>query len=307
MRNDTLLLSKNGIATRLVAIKLLEYAPKDRIPTISELSETLHLARGTVQNAIFTLEENNAIRTRSRGILGSFLENYDIHKIMEIIGIDILLGTMPLPYTRAMEGLAYGMIQELESYFHIPTHFGYMAEPKTRIEMMLSGRYDFAIVSEFYAKKYMSEHDDIAIVMTLGANSYTSKNVLLFAEEGHTEIEDGMTLGVPRISLDQVFLLNQLAEGKKVNYYSLDYYNIVSDVENHKFDATVLNYDDVSRMFTNPHFVEVDVENFSDRNAAVVVNKRYEGMAKNIIRYLSQENIRELQERVIRGEIYPHY
>ncbi|MBQ1347513.1 MAG: GntR family transcriptional regulator, partial [Erysipelotrichaceae bacterium] len=55
------LLSKNGTATMILSRELLKYAIGDRIPTITEFSKKMSLARGTVQNALKNLIGAKAI------------------------------------------------------------------------------------------------------------------------------------------------------------------------------------------------------------------------------------------------------
>ena len=46
------LLSKNGTATMKLSRELMNYAIGDRIPTITEFSDRINFARGTIQNAM---------------------------------------------------------------------------------------------------------------------------------------------------------------------------------------------------------------------------------------------------------------
>lgn len=62
------LLSKNGTATMKLSRELLKYSIGERIPTISEFVENIHLARGTIQNALRNLVDSKAIAFESQGI-----------------------------------------------------------------------------------------------------------------------------------------------------------------------------------------------------------------------------------------------
>lgn len=51
----------------------LRFDAGDRVPTVTELESMLHISRGTIQNALRTLQEEKAVRIESRGHLGSFM------------------------------------------------------------------------------------------------------------------------------------------------------------------------------------------------------------------------------------------
>lgn len=309
MKPNDVLLSKNGMATQQVAIKLLQYAPGDKIPTISELSESLNLARGTVQNAIFTLEETKAIKIHSRGILGSFLEEYDINRIMEIVGIDVLLGAMPLPYFKRLEGLAYGLIQELEKFSKVPVHMGYTAGAENRVNLIRNRRYDFAVTSLLFAQEYLKDHDDMEIILRLGKKTISGGHVIVFSKNNSDkkEIEDGMKVGIADIQVVHSILTRHLCEGKDVTFVTMNYNSVKSDLDSGKYDCVILNVDEQHIFVPDYHSVSINYEDGADTEAVVMILKRFDPIAQNIIQYLSVDNVVDLQNRVLNGEIIPNY
>lgn len=309
MKPNDVLLSKNGMATQQVAIKLLQYAPGDKIPTISELSESLNLARGTVQNAIFTLEETKAIKIHSRGILGSFLEEYDINRIMEIVGIDVLLGAMPLPYFKRLEGLAYGLIQELEKFSKVPVHMGYTAGAENRVNLIRNRRYDFAVTSLLFAQEYLKDHDDMEIILRLGKKTISGGHLIVFSKNNadKTEIEDGMKVGIADIQVVHSILTRHLCEGKDVTFVTMNYNSVKSDLDSGKYDCVILNVDEQHIFVPDYHSVSINYEDGADTEAVVMILKRFDPIAQNIIQYLSVDNVVDLQNRVLNGEIFPNY
>ena len=93
------LLSKNGTATLKLSRELLKYAIGDRIPTITEFSKKINLARGTIQNAQRNLIESKAIVIESKGHMGSYLVKKNSAILLEFAGVNYLVGAMPLPYS----------------------------------------------------------------------------------------------------------------------------------------------------------------------------------------------------------------
>lgn len=309
MKPNDVLLSKNGMATQQVAITLLQYAPGDKIPTISELSESLNLARGTVQNAIFTLEETKAIKIHSRGILGSFLEEYDINRIMEIVGIDVLLGVMPLPYSKWLEGLAYALIQELEKFSKVPVHMGYTAGAENRVELTRNRRYDFAVTSLLFAQEYLKDHDDMEIILRLGKKTFSGGHLIVFSKNNSdkTEIKDGMKVGIADIQIVHSILTRHLCEGKDVTFVPMNYSSVKTDLDNGRYDCVILNQDEKSFLVPEYPCVSAGCEDGSDTEAVILILKRFDAIAQNIIQYLSVSNVVDLQNRVLNGEIFPNY
>ena len=148
-----ILFSKNGIATYTLAREFIKYHVGDKIPTVSELSETLDLARGTVQNAVKLLQQSDAIRIESKGHVGSYLVKKNMTILLEFAGISSIVGVMPLPYSKRYEGLASGLLVTMENHYNIPASMAFMRGAKNRISMLISNRYDVAIISRSAAEQ----------------------------------------------------------------------------------------------------------------------------------------------------------
>ena len=112
---QNLLYSKNGLSTKTLAKRMLCFEEGERIPTVTELNNEIHLARGTVQNAIKLLQKSGAVTLEAHGQSGTILKKKDVRKLLEIAGISHILGVMPLPYSKRYEGLATGLVADLET------------------------------------------------------------------------------------------------------------------------------------------------------------------------------------------------
>ena len=93
-------MSKNGLATKTIAKEFIKISLGEKVPTVSELSELFNLPRGTVQNALKTLQELEVIRLETKGHLGSYLIRKNTKLLLEISDIKGIVGTMPLPYSK---------------------------------------------------------------------------------------------------------------------------------------------------------------------------------------------------------------
>ena len=81
----------------------------EKVPTVSQLCEKYQLARGTVQNALKSLQQYDAIRLDAKGHKGSYLVKKNIRILLNFAGINSI-GVMPLLYSKRYEGLGIRII-----------------------------------------------------------------------------------------------------------------------------------------------------------------------------------------------------
>ena len=180
MNYQQMLLSKNGFATMKLAKEFLKYSIGSNIPTITDLCEEMDIPRGTVQNSLKFLQTNKAIRLESRGHLGTFLIEKNTRILLEFSGITSIVGVMPLPYSKKYEGFASGLIAAMENQYNVPAYMAYMRGAVNRIGMLLSDRYDYAVLSKYAANQFLKKNDSIMIVKSFGINSYLSEHIVIF-------------------------------------------------------------------------------------------------------------------------------
>ena len=68
-------LKKKGIVVNYLASDLLQKKKGDRVLSVSEYQHKFEVARGTVQNAWTFLKEIEAIKVKSRGQMGTFIDD----------------------------------------------------------------------------------------------------------------------------------------------------------------------------------------------------------------------------------------
>lgn len=100
------LMSKNGRVTMLLARELLAHNEGDRIKTIGEYAGYFDTGRGTVQSALRFLQDSGAISLESKGHLGTYILMLNYKNLWEISDPGVIMGVMPLPYSKRYEGLA---------------------------------------------------------------------------------------------------------------------------------------------------------------------------------------------------------
>ena len=288
------LMGKNAIATIKVSKELLKYSVGERIPTVSEFVDSLSLARGTVQNAIKTLVDHEAVRIESKGHLGSYLMKKNMRVLLKFAGVRMLLGTMPLPYSRRYEGLASGLIASMRGSVN-------------RISMVLQKRYDFAVVSRYAAHHFLEKYPDkIEIVVGFGAGSYLSNHVIMFHNPNIKEIQDGMKIGIDSASIDQKELTKFVCQGKNVEFIEIEYSRIIERVISGDIDATVMNIDEANDKHVKIHTKSIPQVNKDNTEAVLVVAKENE-ISTLIKELVDVETVLNIQRLVLEEKITPSY
>lgn len=302
------LMGKNGIATVQLSREFLHYNIGEKIPTVSELSNDLKLARGTVQNAIKTLVDHEAVRIESKGHLGSYLVKKNVRILLAFSGVSSLLGAMPLPYSKRYEGLASGLIVAMENNYDLPVNLAYMRGAINRIFMVIQKRYDFAIVSKFAANKFMEKKPDtIQIVANFGPYSYLSNHVLMFHDPNITEIKNGMKIGIDSTSLDQKELTLQVCNGKKVEFIEIEYSHLIDRILDGDIDATVMNIDEANDKHVKLNYQKISHVELDNTEAVIIILKNDDLMAYLLQDLLDIETVLSIQKLVLEGKITPSY
>ena len=292
MNIQEILLSKNGMAIVKIAEILLSAEIGEKIPTVAELTKSTGLANGTVHHALKILTETHAVDIVSKGHMGSYLMGKDYKLLLDIAGIKYLIGAMPLPYTKRYEGLASGLISAMENGYNIPVNLSYMRGAKNRISMVIYERYDFAIVSKLAAEEYLKDHDDISVVLSFGPLTYTSNHAIMFHDENSKSIEDGMTVGSDRSSIDQ----------------EIEYSHIIEHVIKGDIDATVMNIDEVNDRGLRINYTPlVKEEDDSNTTAVMVVKSKNKEIGELLKKIIDPKTVLQIQKQVLEGKIQPSY
>ncbi|MEA4874527.1 GntR family transcriptional regulator YhfZ [Anaerorhabdus sp.] len=307
MDYQQLLLSKNGLAALRLAREFLKYQVGTKIPTVTDMSEKLDIGRGTLQSSLSLLQTTGALKLESRGHMGTYLVKKNTLILLEIANITSIVGAMPLPYSKKYEGFASGLIVAMENHYNIPVSMAYMRGARNRISMLLTNRYDYAVVSKYAADEFMKTNDSIVIVKSFGPHSYLSEHVVIFNNPKAKTIEDGMRVGIDVDSIDQKELTEEVCRGKKVDFIPVDYSQILSRVIEGDIDAAVWNKDEVTDKIVNINYVSVKTENVADTEAVIVVRRDKEEIISLLNEIIDIETVMNIQKLVLEGKITPSY
>ncbi len=302
-----LIMNKNGMASMQLAKRLLCLKIGDKLPTFSDLSDELDVARGTLQNAMKLLQSTQAIEVEAKGHLGTFLTNKNMKLLCEFADVHSLVGAMPLPYSKHYEGLATGIIAAMANDYELPINLAYMRGAKKRISMLHEGRYDFAIVSKLAAHEAQQDGALIRILLEFGPKSYLSNHVLAFHDHQHDQISDGMKVGIDRDSFDQAILTMKVSAPYNVAYIDLNYNQILDNLRAGKIDAAVWNEDEIKEQFNGINYVNIPLENEDDTIAVIVVRDDCAEICHIIEEIIDVDKVLEIQKEVASGKMIPSY
>lgn len=299
--------SKSSVVLKNLAEELLFIELDSRIPRIEELSGKYGVGRGTIQNVLKKMEESQCITLESRGHLGTFLRNKNMDLLLQCCGVSSIIGVMPLPYSRKYEGLATAMHASFEK-IGIPLHCAFMRGATVRLDNVIDGRYDFALVSKYAAMSAIRKSDDLVIVKEFGGGSYVSRHAVVFAEETNG-IQDGMKIGIDSYSIDQQVLTNFEVKDKDVELINLNYMHLLEHLKAKSIDAMVWNVDEIDKgsFFLSELSSEEALEMDNEMSQAVcVINKNNKKM-EFMFNQISTEHVMQVQKQVELGVLIPKY
>lgn len=183
-------IKKEGVVITTLARYLLGEKCGNRLKTIDELATECRSSVGLTQAALKTLESSGAIRIERRGRNGSYLVEMDNKALLTHVDINNVVCAMPLPYTRLYEGLASGLKAQFDG---IPFYYAHMRGADIRVECLLNGVYDMAVVSRLAAESYLTQKG-LCLALELGPHTYVGEHQLICRK--------GESANVKRVGLD---------------------------------------------------------------------------------------------------------
>lgn len=303
------LFSKNGLAAKEIAKKLIECEEGARIPKVSDLAKEMEVGNGTVQGALKVLEQVHAIKLESRGHLGTFLIQKDIHILKEVAGVGALIGAMPLPYSPKYEGFATGIMKVSEDLLE-RIDLAYMRGSKQRLDTLKSRRYDFVVMSQLAAEEELKSNTNLEIVLNFGEQSYVTAHQVFFADEKHSRIKEDMRVGIDYTSTDQSKITLLECEGLNVELIPVNYMQLFEMLISGDLDAAVWNADEhrAKEVFGVGDFQSEKAKEIANKaSTSVILIEKGRKEVKDYLLKLDKEKILDIQEKVVNKEMFPEY
>lgn len=304
----SVLYQKIGVTIRKLALHLLSKNAGDRICPISQYQEEFGVSRGTIQNAINYLKEVGAVTLTHHGHQGTYIETIDYVKLQEHCLRQGLMGIMPLPYSVTYEGFATAMYDQLKN---LKFNMAYARGAVGRIDLVLSGAYQFAVCSQYAAEYAMKEGKEIEVALNFGVGSFLSRHVLLLRDQSADGIEDGMKVAYDSDSLDQSRITQNLVKGKDVELVNIRTQQTLTALLEGIIDAGVWNYDDILENHCREDLkvVFLDASDYNNLfSTAVLVIRKDGGYLKEVLeKNINVKATLEILDEVRAGKRRPLY
>ena len=313
--SDELSLTSNQRAIQLLARDVLCRDVGDRLPTSAQYREQFGVGSGTVQKALRILEDAGAAAFTSRGHQGTFVVGRHIGRLWAMGELGVVTAAMPLPDSPEGAGLGAALRDEFDR-LGIPLQMRYMYGSGKRLDAVSAGRADFAVLSAGAAANARSSwRGGNWIERDLGPYSYYREGSLVVLERPGLCEGDGegvRTIGISRDSYDQSRLtLAEFPESGDYRYEEHECLQIPAAVAGGLIDTAVWH------RITLPIPLEmlgVTSRPLARPDAVAAIDVLSRGVAlaagaspqiEALVLRLDVERIKDVQGRVIRGEMPP--
>lgn len=305
------LYTKYGYLAQEIAKKMILIEEGQRIPRVSDYAEEFSFGRGTVQEALKILENEQAIKLESRGHLGTFLIHKNQKKLLKLAGIKQIIGVMPLPYSKKYAGIATGLMNSFENMGY-PLNLAFMRGSLSRMEALLDRRYDFAIVSRLAAERYISqlENCNLEIAVSFGPNSYLSGHAIFLSDASKSTIENGMKVGLDSHSIDQTDITMAECENLNVEFVELNYMHLLEVIQMKQIDAAVWSKDELVQSYPIkqiPLQTEKGKQYEKNITEAVCLIDKNNAQLRQLFMDISIHDVLDLQKKVEQNLLPPRY
>ena len=299
-------MQKAGIVTQKLAQELIGMEIGDRISTVEDMATRYNAGRGTVQQALAFLREQEALRLEAHGHLGTNVSYINYSKLMEICSSNNLVGVMPLPYSRRYEGLATGIYSVLNDNTGVSVNLAFMGGSDRRLNALLEGRYNFAIMSYVTARHYISENKEVEISHILADHTYVNEHTLILSKDF---TEEPRRIGVDRSSFDQMSMTANYFQNRQIELVPLKYGHIIDNIKNGVIDATIWSLEEA--IINDPELRYESITGngvaLDNTKAAIVVRREDVTVRNYLARFLDTERVQFIQQQVLQSKVLPNY
>lgn len=275
----------------------------NRLKTIDELAAECHSSVGLTQAALKTLESSGAIRIERRGRNGSYLVEMDNRTLLKHVDINNVVCAMPLPYTRLYEGLASGLKAQFDG---IPFYYAHMRGADIRVECLLNGVYDMAVVSRLAAESYLAQAG-LRITLALGPHTYVGEHQLICRKGESANVK---RVGLDNRSADQKIMTEACFGNRDVKLIDMPYHESLQRIAKGDVDAVIWNVVaeaelavlglEATPLTNDPRFLQA--------TEAVVLTRAEDYPMQQLLRaVVNKEALLAHQQRVANGEQEPSY
>ena len=306
-------LNQRGYARQKLAEMFLSCGVGEQIPTFSALQKELQVGTGTVQAAIRDFEREGMIELQAQQHYGTILISKDVKKLWKFLPKTYITGLFPEPSSLEMRGLAMGMRETL-SDLNIPLMIVYGYGSKVRYERLMESMpsEDFVISSSYSFRQVCDEEQILSCGLSFGDHTFYRKDSLIILEnrDAVEKPEEERLVGIDSASYDHQALTNLAFPHAR--YAATKYEDIPFRILNGELDGAV--WHQVSALTFNEK--KISVRKFTDKvpgcatselDEAVLCLRKDNKVLKGLLPYLDVAKIRDIQEKVLSGNIAPMF
>lgn len=292
-----------------------------RIPTVTDYTSAFGCSRGLVQNALNVLEEQRAVTLDKQGKRGTYLLGKDEDQLFRLSGLTHLTASMPPPMNLHFAGLATGICSGM-SQCRVPFAFAFVQGSGNRVQALLSGAYDFVVISQCAAESYVEQHPELEIAFPFAGCDYSPPHKLYINQPNKRHIEDGMTIAVDPTSSDHVAITQKICEGHQVHIMEMPFISGLYAFYTGKIDCIVFrdgmntgNDNLLAQALKKGSFIAQDqISEIPLKEAGremqipvALINRENYGIKGILKKYLSGEEVGAIQKQVLSGKMVPQF
>ncbi|MFO7632445.1 MAG: GntR family transcriptional regulator YhfZ [Caldilinea sp.] len=303
-------MTKHGQIVMVLARALLDASPGDRLLPMQEYAELFQAGAGTVQSALDYLQDIDAAKLEPRGRLGTYVMEVDYLRLWQISYSQPMIGAMPLPYLRHIEGLATALQSQFgEAKISLALRF--MRGSTERLQALASGVIDWVLVSRFAANTANAHGFAVRTSISLGENSYLAGHVLLLRNHLNAKLIDGARLGVDFLSADHTYISRSISRGKQIQLVNIQYDQSLDLLAAGAIDAVVWTNQDVPVSLTDVTIMQLNVDDdpaLAQLSEAVLVTDQGKNAPANLLQaIINVPELIKIQHSVIERSRIPSY
>lgn len=292
-----------------LAEHLIQIKEGSRLPSVRKLATSTHMSVGSVSIALNELQDMGAVRIEKHGHLGSIVEHLSLSKLWNVIEPGPVVIAMTLPMHLKFEGLATGLKMAFEKA-GIDAYMIFIRGSLTRLKALRENRCHMAVMSGLAAAEYSGKGHKTAL--TLPPGSWIS-GYRVFYRNDLANSNKPLRVGIDRDSFDHRRITELEFEGQNVEYHWESFVRFYRLLRNGDVDAIVWTIDQ-GDAYLGPHIAErplteraMDLIGEKSISATLITHSDNESIRTLLGAIIQPDEIVDIQNKVVHGEIVPEY
>ncbi len=302
---------KNGIAVTVIARDLFIAEVGDRIATIMEYSERLNMGRGTIQNALALLISSGAVDFVKQGHKGTLITKLNKKILWKYTNWEPLIGAFPFPSSETSLALAEAF-QDVVKRSSLEVMPSFTVAMHNRIQALNEGKYAFAVATQLIEGLCREQYRNVTVALRMPSCKYAGK-YMVFQRKGEVScMRDGAVLAINARSLEQRIISAHLCESVAFHVLEITQRDALHALAEGEVDCILCREDEAKRLIPRyepnlsfeGHSISYLGLDEEIRIPVLMVNKNNYRIAELLASCIDQEEVGEIQKRVLAGEVH---